>query len=412
VTHPENRGFGAAMRTGFASARGRVLVSYDADATYPVEDVLRLHDSLADADVATASPFGAGGSAVADPARLFLSKAVVHLYRLALRDRAGGLTAYTCAFRAYRAEALRGVEWRADGFLAAAEVVTRLLLAGARVVEVESTLTARAHGRSKMRFLRTAREHLALLLSLALRRGGFRARRRPGTMRRSRPPPAVPDPGRLAEWNAALNAEWPMRAIERHRNPVVRLIERRRRREVLRLAAPRPGQTVLDVGAEEGAYARAGTGLGARPLPRDVDRAALARGREGHGLASVVGDAHALPLADRSVPRVLLAEVLEHCPRPAEVLSEALRVVTASGRVALSVPDDRLILYIKGLLKLAGLSRLIRGLPPGLAPGHLHVFGRSSLTDLVRSTGRLLRLTRDPGALAFLVVVAPRPEEV
>jgi glycosyltransferase involved in cell wall biosynthesis/SAM-dependent methyltransferase len=417
VVHRENRGFGAAMRTGFSEARGHVIVSYDADATYPVEDVLRLNDALDSVDVAGASPFGDGGRSTAAPLREWLSRLVARLYRLALRGRAGDLTAFTCAFRAYRRVALRGVAWRADGFLAAAEVLSRLLLAGARVSEIPSALERRKHGRSKMRFLPTALAHLRLVLSLALRSGGFRARARPRPaiarprrrIPRSRTDVAVLGP--LAEWNAALNREWPMRRIARHPSSVVRAIEERRRRGLLRLTAPRRGQVVLDVGAEEGANTLRLAERGARPVAVDIDPETLRSGFGAHGRPSVTGDAHALPFADRSVPRVLLAEVLEHCPRPADVLAEALRVVSASGRVALSVPDDRLIIYIKRAMRLAGLSRLTGGLPPDRAPGHLHEFGRESLRELLASSGRLLLLTRDLGALAFLAVVAPRPEE-
>src|SRR5262245_42913592 len=54
LSHGVNRGFGAAIRTGFAAARGSIVVCYDADCTYPVEDIIRLvGEVLAGADVAT-----------------------------------------------------------------------------------------------------------------------------------------------------------------------------------------------------------------------------------------------------------------------------------------------------------------------------------------------------------------------
>src|SRR5437868_11189659 len=64
VTHARNRGVGAAVRTGIAAARGDVVVTYDADRTYPAADAARLVAAVAaGADVATASPFVAGGDA-------------------------------------------------------------------------------------------------------------------------------------------------------------------------------------------------------------------------------------------------------------------------------------------------------------------------------------------------------------
>ncbi len=174
--HATNRGFGAALRTGVAAARGDVIVSYDADCAYPAADVVRLLDVLASgADVASATPFVAGASADAPGWRLFVSRACSRAYRVALRGRAEGLHTFTCAFRAYRAETLRAAPWRADGFLAAAEILSRCVLSGARVVEIPSTLRPRVAGASKMRVVRTALQHAGLLARLVFARPPARA---------------------------------------------------------------------------------------------------------------------------------------------------------------------------------------------------------------------------------------------
>ena len=174
ATHDENRGFGAALRTGIDTATAPIVVSYDADATYPIEDVIRLLDGLADADAAGATPFAEdGGADSASPFRRFLSRGVVILYRLAVGKRAKGITVFTCAFRAYRREALARARHESDDFLAAAEILCLLLLDGARVVEVPSKLSARRHGQSKMRVVRTALGHLVLATRVRLRLGRF-----------------------------------------------------------------------------------------------------------------------------------------------------------------------------------------------------------------------------------------------
>jgi dolichol-phosphate mannosyltransferase len=181
-THAENRGVGAAVRTGVASADGDVIVVYDADRTYPEADALRLVDAVrAGADVASASPFAPGGQAAGVAGgRRFLSRAAAFAYRVAIGRRARGVTAFTCAFRAYRAEALRAVRWRSDGFPAAAETLGRLLLAGARAVEVPSRLSTRTEGRSKMRVARAAAGHAGTLVRLIGLRAA-RAFRRPAS---------------------------------------------------------------------------------------------------------------------------------------------------------------------------------------------------------------------------------------
>ncbi len=176
VTHAANRGFGAALRTGIDAAAGEVVVSYDADATYPIEDVVRLIDALSDADAAGATPFAADGSAdSASPFRRFLSKGVVSLYRLAVGRRSKGTTVFTCAFRAYRKEALARAPHESDDFLAAAEILCLLLLSGAKVVEVPSTLSARRHGESKMKVVRMVLRHVLLAARVRLRIGRFKS---------------------------------------------------------------------------------------------------------------------------------------------------------------------------------------------------------------------------------------------
>jgi dolichol-phosphate mannosyltransferase len=167
VTHPDNRGVGAAMRTGFAAATGDVIVAYDADRTYPAADAERLVAAVeAGADVASASPFAAEGLARAPFFRRLLSRGAATAYRLVLGRRARGVRTFTGGFRAYRADMLRKVAFRSDGFPATAEILGLLLLREAAVVEVASVLSTRVEGRSKMRVVRAIFGHLGVLLRL------------------------------------------------------------------------------------------------------------------------------------------------------------------------------------------------------------------------------------------------------
>jgi SAM-dependent methyltransferase len=52
----------------------------------------------------------------------------------------------------------------------------------------------------------------------------------------------------------------------------------------------------------------------------------------------VQADGGRLPFADDSVDCVVMSEVLEHVPRPAEVIGEALRILKPGGALAGSVP--------------------------------------------------------------------------
>lgn len=168
VTHSRNRGVGAAMRSGVAATQADVVVIYDADATYPLEDALRLVQALEEGfDVVTANPFGEKGALEGVPFfRRILSQGAAGAYRLVLGRRAGDLSVFTCAFRAWRGDLVRSLAWRSDGFPAAAEMFGRALLLDARATQRPSTLRVRTEGESKMRVLPVTLGHLGVLSRL------------------------------------------------------------------------------------------------------------------------------------------------------------------------------------------------------------------------------------------------------
>ena len=81
LSHEQNRGLGAALRTGFAHSRSDVVVTTDADGTYEFGEILGLCALLLpDVDVVTASPYHPEGGVDGVPAyRLLLSQGRVAL---------------------------------------------------------------------------------------------------------------------------------------------------------------------------------------------------------------------------------------------------------------------------------------------------------------------------------------------
>ena len=69
-----------------------------------------------------------------------------------------------------------GTEPERGGFLGIAELVGRLALSGAEIVEHPATLEVRVLGHSKMKILQTIAGHLGLITSLAWQRAAQRAR--------------------------------------------------------------------------------------------------------------------------------------------------------------------------------------------------------------------------------------------
>jgi SAM-dependent methyltransferase len=94
-----------------------------------------------------------------------------------------------------------------------------------------------------------------------------------------------------------------------------------------------PGRRLIDVGGGTGNYARALQAEGWDPLVVDRSPAMLARA-SAKGLATLEGDAQALPLPAASADAVMLVSMLHHVDDPGLALAEARRVLRPGGRLA------------------------------------------------------------------------------
>jgi glycosyltransferase involved in cell wall biosynthesis len=150
VRHPRNRGYGAALKTGFVRARHAVVVITDGDGTYPEERIADLLARVDDgADMAVGSRTGADVHVplVRRPAKAFLRWLASYLAGVPIPDLNSGL-------RAIRRELV--VRYRPilpDGFSFTTTITLAALTNDHRVDYVPIDYAKRA-GRSKIRPIR------------------------------------------------------------------------------------------------------------------------------------------------------------------------------------------------------------------------------------------------------------------
>ncbi len=171
----ENRGYGAALRAGFAAARMEAVGYMDSDGQLDPSDLARLLDALARADLAA----GVRANRAEGSIRWALSRAY---NGLATRTLAVAAQDLNCALKLVRREVIELVSPRTDGYLGGAEIVARARVHGLRVVEIPVRHRPRLFGRSKV----TVRRSLAALVELASLRGRLLESVSP--TRRSEPP--------------------------------------------------------------------------------------------------------------------------------------------------------------------------------------------------------------------------------
>jgi len=172
VHHPTNLGYGAALRSGFASSRYALVAFTDGDRQFRVADLARLLERAAGPD----APDVVAGYRLrrADPPLRVL---YARLYRFSLGVWYGlWLRDVDCACKLFRRAALEGVRVESGGAFLSAELLIKLRAAGRSIVEVGVPHYPRtavsASGARLLVVLRAVRDfwRLRLLLWLVPRR--------------------------------------------------------------------------------------------------------------------------------------------------------------------------------------------------------------------------------------------------
>jgi glycosyltransferase involved in cell wall biosynthesis len=143
ITHPENRGYGGALRSGFAAAGNEFVFYTDGDGQYDVGELPSLLECVSE-DVGLVNGYKRQRQ---DPWHRILIGALYNrfarfLFRVKLRD-------IDCDYRLIRRSLLANAELRSTSGTICVELVKRLESSGMRIVEVPVSHYARLHGRSQ-----------------------------------------------------------------------------------------------------------------------------------------------------------------------------------------------------------------------------------------------------------------------
>lgn len=146
------------------------------------------------------------------------------------------------------------------------------------------------------------------------------------------------------------------------RSPLpIRLIERARLAIIREMLGDCAGLELAEIGS--------GGGHVLRMFPRaritaiDVSDVFLDTARKnlaGYDARFLKGEVQSLDLPDRSFDRIICTEVLEHTVDPAAILAAIARLLRPGGVAAITVPNDPLILRLKGIVRRTPVGYLLR----------------------------------------------------
>lgn len=169
VIQQVGKGKGAALRTGFAHARGEIIVMLDADgSTDPREIPLFIAALLAGADFVKGSRFMQGGRTADMELHRKLGNAALLLVAKVLFG--GGFTDLCYGYAAFWSSIIHQLDLDGDGFEIETMMNVRALRNGYRVAEVPSFERRRIHGTSNLRAIPDGIRVLRTILMERMRR--------------------------------------------------------------------------------------------------------------------------------------------------------------------------------------------------------------------------------------------------
>src|SRR5438874_2954265 len=149
IYHPENRGKGAALRSGFAAATGDIILVQDADLEYSPQDYPLLLEPLLSgkADAVLGSRFMGGR-----PHRvLFFWHMVGNKFLTLLSNMFTNinLTDVETGYKAFKAPIIKSIQLEEDRFGVEPEIIAKLDRMGCRIYEVGISYSGRTYTEGK-----------------------------------------------------------------------------------------------------------------------------------------------------------------------------------------------------------------------------------------------------------------------
>ena len=140
IRHPENRGYGAALRAGLREARGELVFFSDADLQFDLDELSLLMHHARDFDVVAGYRHPRRDPWARRALALAWGSLVRTLFGLPVRD-------IDCAFKVFRRHVIEAVPLASLGAFVNTELLVRARSAGFRIHQVPVTHRPRRHGR-------------------------------------------------------------------------------------------------------------------------------------------------------------------------------------------------------------------------------------------------------------------------
>jgi glycosyltransferase involved in cell wall biosynthesis len=144
VRHPRNRGYGAALRSGFAATKGELVFYTDSDNQFDLTELRDFLPLMADHDAVLGYRIGRQDPWTRRAASAFFNSLSSLAFGMSVRD-------LNCSFKLFRGDLLRSLPLESADFFIDTEMVARIHRGGWRYVQRGVRHFPRTAGRSTVR---------------------------------------------------------------------------------------------------------------------------------------------------------------------------------------------------------------------------------------------------------------------
>jgi len=172
LSHTSNRGLGKTIRDGIEECKGDYIIIMDADLSYrpaSIRDMLECLKLNPDVDCISSSPYmyphlvRGMDSNIRYWGSIYFNK----VYSWIIGQN---ITCATSMFRLYKSNILKNKKLRSDGFDISAEILSKFILGGKKVIEIPVTLYGRDYGISKMKVIYETRRGIEMIVKIYLKK--------------------------------------------------------------------------------------------------------------------------------------------------------------------------------------------------------------------------------------------------
>lgn len=153
INRDKKEGLGAALRAGYYYAKGRIVISSDADLSFSVDDMYRLYEKINEGyDLVVGARHGVkDGYYEMKKPLVRIKGAISKTGNTILRFLAGtDIHDFSANFRAIRKKAWGKIELKENGNVLLFEMIIKAKYNGLKITEVPITFVDRVHGESKL----------------------------------------------------------------------------------------------------------------------------------------------------------------------------------------------------------------------------------------------------------------------